>query len=407
MVLPGTTLLSGQRRARFPLGHAVTLEELAADPYPVYVRLREHEPVTWLDALGMWYVTGYEDAREAMLDARRLTTASDRSTIFDTFGAHMLTSEGAAHDRYRRATQYAFAPAFVRTQFDVAIGVAATRLVDKFADIGTTELRTSFASRLPIQVILLVCGLPSEAEARMRHWYDSFEAALANFAWDQAVRARARASLVDFHGLLDEVIKSARVSPTDTLVGRLANAPASERLSDEEIRRNLSIIFFGGISTVEALLLNCLFALAEHPDTFGRVRQNPALIPQVVDETMRWLSPVQSATRHASQAFEWRGVEFAVGDTVNCMIGAANRDPRIFADPERFDIHRRNLRRHLGFATGAHACLGLNLAKTEARVALEILLSRLPGVEVDRTASEPPTGYEFRQPRRLTLNWKV
>jgi cytochrome P450 len=152
------------------------------------------------------------------------------------------------------------------------------------------------------------------------------------------------------------------------------------------------------------LLLNCLWALFETQGALDRVRRDTTLIPQVIEETMRWLSPVQSATRHVTERFEWQGVEFATGDTVNCMLGAANRDPAIFADPDRFDLKRANSRRHLGFATGAHACLGSQLAKAEARIALEVLLA-LPGLRLDREASEPPTGYEFRQPRRLTVTW--
>jgi cytochrome P450 len=117
------------------------------------------------------------------------------------------------------------------------------------------------------------------------------------------------------------------------------------------------------------------------------------------------LSPVQSATRHVTERFEWQRVEFAPHDTVNCMLGAANRDPAVFADPDRFDLDRPNSRRHLGFATGVHSCLGSQLAKAEARIGLQTLLARLPGLRLERALSEAPSGYEFRQPRRLTVSW--
>ena len=120
---------------------------------------------------------------------------------------------------------------------------------------------------------------------------------------------------------------------------------------------------------------------------------------------MRWLSPVQSATRHVITPFEWQGIEFASHDTVNCMLGAANRDPSVFTNPDRFDLDRANSRRHLGFATGTHACLGSHLAKAEAHIALQALLGRLGNLRLERSLTEPPSGYEFRQPRRLTLCW--
>jgi cytochrome P450 len=394
-----------ERGARFPLGREVTLDELDRDPYPVFARLREREPISWLPALGMWYVLGYEDVRAALFDIPRLTTASPQSTILDTFGEHMLTSEGAMHDRYRLAARQPFAPAAIRAHLEPAIRAAAAGLIRDFRGRGMAELRTEFAARLPVQVMLSLCGIPAEAESRMRRWYDSFEAALANFTSDPLIRDSAHRCVREFHVFLDEVIGSLRPGDTGSLLAHLVNAPQDARLGHEEIKRNLSIIFFGGISTVEALLLNSMWALFEHPEALERVRRDPRLIPQVIEETMRWLSPVQSATRHVTAQFEWRGIELMPHDTVNCMLGAANRDPSIFPEPERFDLDRANSRRHLGFAAGSHACLGSHLAKAEARIALEMLLGGLGGLRLERSSTQPPSGYEFRQPRRLTVYW--
>jgi cytochrome P450 len=392
-------------RTRFPLGHEITLEELNRDPYPVFARLREREPISWLPAINMWYVIRYEDVRTALFDSVRLTTASTQSTIFDTFGAQILTTEGVTHDRYRQSTKQHFAPNFIRSHLEAAIRVTSAALVDGFKTRGEADLREVFASRLPIQVMLLLCGMPADAEPQMRRWYDSFEAALANFAGDPRIRAAARQSISEFHALLDRQIGSIKDADENSLLAHLARAPASERLEDDEIKRNLSIIFFGGISTVEALFLNCLWALFENAGAMARIQQDGNLLAQAIEETMRWLSPVQSATRHVTQSFEWRGIEFAAHDTVNCMLGAANRDPSIFAYPDRFDLDRPNSRRHLGFATGAHACLGSHLAKAEVRIGLETLLGSLRNLRLESSLSEPPSGYEFRQPRKLTVSW--
>jgi cytochrome P450 len=391
------------RELRYPIGRAVTLEELHRDPYAVFARLAAHEPISWISALDMWYVVGYENVRAALADPR-LTTVAGRSTIYDTFGEHMLTSEGGAHDRYRRPAQQFFTPSNIRSRLEPVIRTCADSLAGSLARDGRAELRCAFAGRLPVQTMLAICGLPSSVESRMRSWYDDFESALANFSGDQRVRDAARRSVREFHALLDEAIHSSRDGEGVSLVAHLANAPAAERLDDDAIKRNLSIILFGGISTVEALLLNCVWALFETPDALERVRRDMTLIPQLIEETMRWLSPVQSATRHVTERFEWQGIEFATDDTVNCMLGAANRDPAIFVEPDRFDLDRANSRRHLGFASGAHACLGSQLAKAEARIGLEVLLA-LPGLRLDRETSEPPSGYEFRQPRRLTVSW--
>ena len=393
------------REERFPVGREITLAELNRDPYPAFERLRQYEPISWIAALNMWYVVGYEDVRTALLDTSRLTTESAQSTILDTFGLHILTTEGAMHERYRQALRHPFTPGFIRTHLEAAMAAAATTLIEEFEPQGQADLRSVFASRLPIQVILMVCGLPAEAEPQMRRWYDSFEAALANFIGDHEIRASARRGVAEFHALLDAAISSPATLNKNSLLARLVSAPVKQRLCDDEIKRNLSIVFFGGISTVEALLLNSLWALFEHPDVLQRVQADFALLPQLIEETMRWMSPVQSATRHVITPFEWQGIEFASHDTVNCMLGAANRDPSVFTNPDRFDLDRANSRRHLGFATGTHACLGSHLAKAEAHIALQALLGRLGNLRLERSLTEPPSGYEFRQPRRLTLCW--
>ncbi len=398
--------IKAARAARFPLGRDLTLDELDRDPYPVFDRLRRQEPISWVAALDMWYVVGYEDVRSLLSDPR-LTTASPRSTIVDTFGAQMLSTEGAAHDRYRAATRQAFAPNYIRRHLESAIGNVAALLIRGFESLGRADLRAGFAGRLPIQVILLVCGLPAGAETRMRGWYYSFEAALANFTGDVRIREAARQAVDEFHALLDDAIGRIGPHSEDSLLAQLVKAPAPERLSDEEIKRNLAIIFFGGISTVEALLLNTLWALFEHPQALERVRRDHSMLPRAIAETMRWLCPVQSATRHITDALEWRDIEFSPHDTVNCILGAANRDPAIFSEPHRFDMDRENSRRHFGFAAGAHACLGSHLAKAEVRIGLGALFARLPNLRWERPQSEAPRGYEFRRPRRLTVSWDV
>jgi cytochrome P450 len=386
------------------LGAAVTLDELSRDPYPIFQRLRELEPISWIDQLEMWYVTRYKHVQEVLSDAERFTTRFESSTIFDTFGAQMLTSDGTEQRRYREQFRAAFTPGAVRSSMEAPARDCATALVSAIQPNGTAELRAEFAARLPVLSILAMFGLPASEEPRLRHWYDSFEEALANFRHEAPVRARAREHVSEFHALLQRYMVAAS-GASGSLLSELVNKPAGERLTDEEIKRNLSIVFFGGISTVEALILNSLYALFSHPATYVRVRKQYSLIPAVLEEVMRWLSPVQSAVRHATTDVELGGVQIRAGDTVSCMLGAANRDPTIFAEPDIFDIDRHNLRKHLGFAYGPHSCLGLHLARLEARIGLETLLSRLPDLQPVHQEPMIVEGYEFRQPKRLKVCW--
>ena len=391
----------------FPLGSSVVLSDLERDPYSVYARLQAEEPITWIDALGMWYVLRYEDVKSIVMDVENFTTGGEHSLIFDTFGAHMLTTEGDLHNKYRGSVQRAFNPGFIKTHFEAPVDRLASDLVRDLLSQGETELRSTFASRLPVQAILAAFGMPVEDEPLMRRWYNSFEKALANFTWDEQVRAEARKSVAEFHDYLGDAIRNARSCADGSLLVELVNAPESERLADAEIKANLSIIFFGGISTVEALILNCMWALFAHPEVLDRARSEPQILPKVIEETIRWRSPVQSATRHVVRDTTYKNIRFAKGDAVNCMLGAANRDPAMFADPDRFDVERPNAARHLGFATGPHSCLGFQLAKMEGRLALHHLLAKLPELHLEQEKVCAPHGYEFHQPRSMHICWRT
>jgi len=392
---------------RFPVGAGITTDELDQDPYPAYRRLREHEPVSWIPALGMYFVTRYEDVQTVLRDTDNYVVGTEDSVLMDTLGEHMLTTEGAQHDLYKNPLLPLFRPGNVRESMEVAIRGHVDTLIDGFVADGSVELRSAFARRLPVLTILSLFGLPAEDEPLLRHCYDAFEKSLVNFAWDEQVRSDSRRASLEFHSWLQSHLERKRSQPDGRLLSQMLSIDTPRRLSDEEIRRNASIIFFGGISTVEALILNTLYAMNEHPSVAARISEDPKMLPKVLNEVMRWLSPVQSATRHVVNDTELGGVQFKVGDTVNCMLGAANHDPAMFADPDRFDSERSNLQRHFGFAMGTHHCLGLHLARLEVEIAITQLMQRLPGFRFDPDHPVAVRGYEFRQPKSLYLQWRI
>ncbi|NIB41061.1 cytochrome P450 [Pseudomaricurvus alkylphenolicus] len=389
----------------FPLGARLSVASLSKDPYPQLLELQHQEPISWIAELNMYYVLRHSDVEYILKDAEHFITGTESSLVYDTFGEHMMTVEGKQHQRYKGKVRKPFMPKFIRENIETEITCLVDSLIDGFQNKGQIELRSAFASRIPVQTMLQLFGLPQQDEKYLRCWYNDFERALANFQWDEAIRSKAKTSVEEFHQHLQQSIGHLREHPNASLLSSLANAPEAERLTDEEIRHNALIIFFGGISTVEALILNALYALSTHADVFERVRKDLSLLPKVLEETVRWAAPVQSATRHVVKDCEYGGVKFKKGDTVNCMLNAANRDPEVFSDANRFDIDRPDLRRHIGFATGGHSCLGSHLARAEARIALERLITRLPNCRMDPGRASAPEGYEFRQPLSLQLIW--
>jgi pulcherriminic acid synthase len=214
-------------RTAFPVGASVTLGELTRDPYAVFRRLQSAEPVSWLAALDMWYVTGYENVRRVLLDTEHFTTAFERSTIHDTFGDQVRTTDGAQHDRYRNAVRADFAAQRVPTTLGPALRDFATRLVDGIAGAGTAEMRDAFASRLPIQAVLQLCDLPLDAEVRVRRWYDLFAAALANYTGDDTIRAEAAGAAGELHAFLQSAIEHTGEAARQSLLRTLVRAPGA------------------------------------------------------------------------------------------------------------------------------------------------------------------------------------
>jgi cytochrome P450 len=385
----------------------ITAEALDRDPYPTFRSLQAGSSAGWVPDLGMWLVAGYREVETILRNTDDFVTGTPDSLIFDTFGEHMLTTEGEQHERFKSRFRGAFSPARIRASMERKTEACSRMLLDGIANTGRAEFRKAYASRLPVLSILSLFDIPLEEEPKLRLWYDGFEKALSNFAWKEDVRTRAHGYVSEFHALVQQHIARVRTAPDDSLLSQVVNDPSDDRLGDEEICRNASIVFFGGISTVEAVVLNCLYAFCTHEDALASVRRNPNLIPQAIEETLRWLSPVQSATRHVVRDFSLGESTFRAGDIVNCMLGAANHDPRVFDDPTSFRLERTNVRKHLGFALGPHFCLGSNLARLEAITAIRHILERCPDLCLSANHPADIRGFEFRQPTALHLEWRT
>jgi len=329
----------------------------------------------------------------------------EHSLVRDTFRVNMLTTEGEQHDFYKRPMLPTFRLGSMRELMETAIRQHCNELVDSFVDQGQVELRSAFACRLPIKTVLSLFGLPQEDEKILRGWYDSFEQALANFDWDPDIRAAGRTNMDSLHDYLQDKIEQKRAQPDGLILDQLLSISEPRQLTDDEIKANAAIIFFGGISTVEALTLNAVHTLENNPEAKQQVLANPEQVFSALDEVVRLCGPVQSAHRHVTREVTLGGVTFQPGDSVNFMLASANRDPAVFENPDSYNPSRGELRKHVGFAIGSHNCLGSHLAKLEAATALEVLYSRCPGLQLDPAHPVKVRGFEFRQPGALHLRW--
>ena len=392
------------RTRRFPLGARVTIEVLAGDPYPLFHELRAAEPVTWVPEVAMWMLTRRDDIVDVLADWRRFTTDAPASNIRDIFGSHMLTTDGEPQIRYKRRFIGPFRRGNLERNLLGTVRAVLDELMGELRDgrRRAADLRARLARPLSVRSICRVLGLPERDAVRLLAWYDDFAAALENFTGDPEVRRRGKVSAREFGEYLTPFLQGARPVPEGSTIAALC--ADAEPLAEAEMVGNLLIILFGGIETTESAIATTIWAALTHRSAARLAAHDPERLDDVFEESLRWDAAVQSCTRFTTEPVEIRGVRIPANETVQCMLGAANRDPAHFEDPDRFDPDRPNARDHLSFGAGRHFCLGATLARIEAREALARVF-RLPGLRLDPERPSRPHGHEFRAPPEVRVVW--
>lgn len=396
--------MNDSEKRSFPLGSTVRLADLAVDPYPILARLRALEPVSWMPETAMWLVTRHDDVLAVLRDWQSFTTESEKSPIRATFGAQMLSSDGPERRRFKAEAKPPFTMGTANARWARPLRELSRRLMMGFSQAGEVDLAAEFASRLSVQTMCLILGLPPEDERLLRGWYLAFAEALSDFTGVEERGESGRLAALEFRDYLSRQLESPRAARDQTLMSRYAANPQS---SVDEVCSNVMIVLFGGIETTESMMLNALWALFEHPEQLARAQRQPRHLRAAIEESLRWEPAVQSCTRWASRSTVLRGVPIEAGDTVQCMIGGANRDPDRFVDPDVFDPLRGNVDQHLAFGAGRHLCLGSAVARLETAIALTTLFEGLPNLERDSERVAPPYGYEFRKPPSLHVRWSA
>jgi cytochrome P450 len=378
----------------------VSVTELASDPHQVLARLRESEPVSWVPALGGWLVTRFDLATRVLRDWRLFTVDDPRFTTARVVGPSMLSLDGPAHRRHRDP----FAR-MLRTD-DRRAGLAevaqreAARLVAELARAGSgrAELRRGLAGPLAVAVMAQMLGLSAGA-AQLLAWYDAIVAAVSALSADPGGDVPGEA--VRAYGELSEHVVAALTAGGEVSV----LTGAAGRLETREIVSNAAVLLFGGIETTEGLISNALWHLLGDPAALAAVLAQPILTGAAVEESLR-LEPAAAVVDRYAVADVFLGpAAIRRSDLVIVSLAGANRDPAVFAEPDRLDLHRAHPRQHLAFALGPHFCVGADLARIEATAALHALLSALPGVRLDPRRPGAPAGLVFRKPPALNVSW--
>ena len=362
----------------------------ADDPYPTYRALLEHAPLKRF-ADGSIMLSRYEDLDRVYRDTK--TFSSDKKVEFlPKFGPtplyeHHTTSlvfnDPPLHTRVRKIMMGALTPRAIAAMEPGLIALV-DGLLDRLAAKGDVDLVEDFASAIPVEVIGNLFVMPHEERGPLRDWSLAILGALEPVLTPEQ-KERGNRAVTDFKAYLGDLARRRKATPGDPatdVLTRLINGNDGELLSETELLQNCIFILNAGHETTTNLIGNALHELTQWPDERRRLTADPSLIDTAVDEILRFQSPNQLGNRITVEPCEFHGETVAPGTRIHLCIGAANRDPRQFADPDRLDLSRKP-NRHLAFAQGPHLCAGFSLARMEGRIAISRLLARFPDYRLD------------------------
>ena len=361
-----------------------------ADPYPRYRQLRDVAPVHRSDLGAVWFLTRWADCNAVLRDPRlgKGDLNDDRRALFNpglpprqqtVMGNSMLFVNPPDHTRLRGLVSRGFTPRRMQ-DLEAHVGHMADVIVDRMAVEGDVDVMDALAFRLPVQVIGELVGVPPSDRDQFRTLVRASAAALEpGVTAEQVEEAEHAMAIMDDY--FRSLIERRRADLEHDLVSALIAARDGEdRLSEDEMVATLILLFAAGFETTTNLIGNGLLCLLRNPDQFARLRAEPDLVGSAVEEMLRFESPVQVDARTAFEPVEIDGHRIDTGETVVTFLGAANRDPAEFDDPERFDV-TRDPNHPLSFAAGIHYCLGANLARLEGRVVFDRLVRRTADIE--------------------------
>lgn len=347
--------------------------------HEVYRALRNEHPIYHNPQRGFWAVSRFEDVRAVANDPTRFS--SEGTSLGGGLLPHIQMMDPPRHDALRSLVSVAFTPRRL-AEMEERVRTIARELIDAFAEPDHCDILRDFARHLPSRVISEMIGIPPERREAFLGYTEQMIGVTPESAASEAVRAPATSIYAEFATLLDERRRERR----EDLMSALLDAEIDgERLSQEELLGFCFVLIVAGNDTTTNLIANGSVMLAHHPEQRRMLAEDPSLLPNAVEEMLRYEPPAQVLPRRTTEDVEIHGVTVPAEQEIKLVWAAANRDEQEFRDPDRFDI-TREMPRHLALGFGIHFCLGAKLARLEARVGFEELLTRMPEYELE---SEP------------------
>jgi pimeloyl-[acyl-carrier protein] synthase len=387
--------------------------EFRTNPYPFYHELRAKSPVHWVPSVDPqgWFVTGYREAEAILKDSR----FEKRMRIPQTTKAYeplvhiqknmMLFQNPPNHTRLRSLVNKAFSPSAVES-LGPYIEETSNYLLDKVGRTGEMDIISDFAFPLPVIVIARLLGVPVDERDQFREWASILVNTIDLTRTEKMLDDGGEVAL-KLMEYFRNLIKQRRQYPQEDLISKLVMAEEQQdKISEEELVATCILLLIAGHETTVNLIGNGMLSLLRHPEQLKKLKEMPSLISTAVEEFLRYESPTQMTVRFAAEDVEIGKTIIRKGQQIYILLGAANRDPRKFANPDRLDI-TRNPNHHLAFGAGIHFCLGALLARTEAKIAISTLICRIPNLhlEADRPQWRDLVG--FRGLKTLPVSFMI
>ena len=373
--------------------------EYADDPYPTLKYLRDHQPVYYNPVWQQWMITRYEDVMNAFADTENFSASPNGDHIGAVFGPTLMEYDGEDHRKLRGLV----APEFVGKKLQALLPIVqrntmalidtfttkhAARIATQAAQKGEIDIVDDFATRLPLNVILDVLDLPQEAHEMFHDWYPAM---MNGINGGPELRILGQKANAEYHDYLDPLIESRARNPRADLLSRLSVAEVDgKRMTKEEIKSFASLILVAGAETTDKAIANLWYQLLAHPSQWAAVQDNPDLLDRAFTEMMRIHGPAGAQTRKTIRDYTLHDVTIPAGSYVHLSLYGANRDERVFKDPDTFDLFRDDLyfskelrsgyfkdgvAGHLGFGLGPHFCVGYQLARAETVIGTRELMT--------------------------------
>jgi cytochrome P450 len=381
---------------------AETAQGDVRDPYPEYAEKRREQPVELSEFY--WQKTHkiyrYADIDEILRQQDAYTSENYQNSIGLVLGPTMLAMDGREHHTHRGLVASAFRRRAIEDWISSLIQPTVDELIDRFAARGDADLVREFTFQFPIRIIAQMLGIPSDDYGR----FARLSIELISIAQNPERGLQASQALRDYFA---DILEQRRAMPREDLISKLVTTDIDgERLDDEHIYGFLRLLLPAGAETTYRLLGSLLFALLSNPDQLEELRADRELLPNAIEEALRWEAPVQVISRMPRHDVVVADFPIAAGEPMTLYLGSANRDETVFEDPDRYDLHRANAHDHLAFAEGPHRCMGEHLARAETTVAMNTLLDRLQDLRLDPGDRDPHVlGLAFRSPNALPVRF--